>query len=85
VIHHGCRISTSNFHVNNFKKEENPKKNVINPGPGVFAAHLDQSSWQGGNVLHNHFPEECEELMHGRYMIVNVGILIVSHRNLEAS
>jgi len=22
-------------------------------------------------VLHNHFPEECEDLMHGRYMIVN--------------
>jgi hypothetical protein len=59
VIHHGCRISTSKNNVNDYKKEENPKKNVIKPGPGVFAAHLDQSSWQAGNVLHNHFPENA--------------------------
>jgi hypothetical protein len=72
VIHHGSRISTSNNHVNNYKKPEESKKNIVNPSPAVLAAHLDQSSWQAGNVLHNHFPEECERLMHGRYMIVNV-------------
>jgi hypothetical protein len=68
VFHHGTRISNSNFKINDFKKSE---KKVVHQ-PAVFAAHLDQSSWQSGNVLHKHLEEETEALLHGRVMIVNV-------------
>ncbi|KAF1988840.1 hypothetical protein K402DRAFT_327789 [Aulographum hederae CBS 113979] len=69
IIHHGVRISNTTFSVNSIKKEDVGKKSI--PQAAVLAAHLDQSSWQAGQVLHNHFPEECETLMHGRWMLVN--------------
>jgi hypothetical protein len=75
VIHHGSRVSNSTHSANNIKKEE--MNQVTKPGPAVFGAHLDQSSWQGFNVIHKHFPDECETLLHGRCMIVNVGFSIV--------
>lgn len=70
VIHHGSRVSTSEHTANSIKKEELSK--VTRPGPAVFGAHLDQSTWQGFNVIHKYFPEECESLLHGRCIIVNV-------------
>ncbi|CAL5867648.1 uncharacterized protein PFLUO_LOCUS1867 [Penicillium psychrofluorescens] len=69
VIHHGSRVSTSEHTANSIKKEELSK--VTRPGPAVFGAHLDQSTWQGFNVIHKYFPEECESLLHGRCIIVN--------------
>jgi hypothetical protein len=70
VFNHATRISTSTFKINDYDKKDEKKK--VSHQPGVFAAHLDQSSWQAGNVLHKWFPKETEALLHGRYMIVNV-------------
>lgn len=73
VIHHGSRVSTSSHVANSIKKEEISQ--VTRPGPAVFGAHLDQSTWQGFNVIHKYFPDDCETLLHGRCMIVNVRFL----------
>ena len=70
VIHHGSRVSTSSHGANHITKEE--MSHVTRPGPAVFGAHLDQSTWQGYNVIHKYFPDECEALLHGRCIIVNV-------------
>lgn len=70
VIHHGSRVTDSTYGANQIKKED--IENVTKPSPAVFAAHLDQSSWQGFNVVHKYFPDECEDMLHGRVMIVNV-------------
>lgn len=75
VIHHGSRVSTSKHSVNSIKKEELATKST--PGPAVFGAHLDQSSWQGFNVIHKYFGDECETMLHGRCMIVNVRRLLL--------
>jgi hypothetical protein len=72
IFNHATRISTSVFNINDFKKEQEAKK--VSHQPAVFAAHLDQSSWQAGNVLHKYFPDETEEFLHGRVMIVNVSL-----------
>ncbi|KAF2672281.1 hypothetical protein BT63DRAFT_398552 [Microthyrium microscopicum] len=69
VFHHGVRISDSSHHVNGLKKSELGKKFL--PQAAVLAAHLDQSSWQATQVLHNHYPDETETLLHGRFMLVN--------------
>ncbi|KAF2397746.1 hypothetical protein EJ06DRAFT_135255 [Trichodelitschia bisporula] len=66
VFHHGTRISSSTFHINKFDRNAPPQHQ-----PAVYAAHVDQSSWQAKNVVHSHFPDECEALLHGRVMIVN--------------
>ncbi|KAK2786940.1 hypothetical protein FQN53_005886 [Emmonsiellopsis sp. PD_33] len=58
VIHHGSRVTSSTHTANNIKKEDIGK--ATKPGPAVFGAHLDQSTWQGFNVIHKHFPDECE-------------------------
>ncbi|KAJ5676110.1 hypothetical protein N7462_009007 [Penicillium macrosclerotiorum] len=68
VMHHGSRVSTSLHGANSIKKEEVGQ--VTRPGPAVFGAHLDQSTWQGFNVIHKYFPDECEALLHGRYLVV---------------
>lgn len=52
---------------------------VTRPGPAVFGAHLDQSTWQGFNVIHKYFPEECEALLHGRCIIVNVRSSVLTY------
>jgi hypothetical protein len=69
AFHHAVRVTDSKHHVNGLKKEDLGTKFL--PQAAVMAAHLDQSSWQAGQVLHNHFPDEAEALLHGRVMIVN--------------
>lgn len=71
-MHHGSRVSTSSHGANSIKKEDIGK--VTAAGPAVFGAHLDQSSWQGFNVIHKYYPDKCEEMLHGRVMIVNVSL-----------
>jgi hypothetical protein len=70
IFNHATRISNSTFNINDFKKDS---KKVIHQA-AVFAAHLDQSTWQAGNVLHKYYPDEAETLLRGRFMIVNVSI-----------
>lgn len=74
VIHHGSRVSTSSYSANSIKKDD--IKVVTKPGPAVFGAHLDQSSWQGYNVIHKYYPDECETMLQGRVIIVNVSQLV---------
>lgn len=77
VIHHGSRVSTSSHVANSIKKDEIGQ--VTRPGPAVFGAHLDQSIWQGFNVIHKYFPDDCEALLHGRCMIINVRFLALPY------
>lgn len=72
VFNHATRKSNSTSHINEFKKDQPTQL------PGVFTAHLDQSSWQAGNVVHKYLPEETEGLLRGRMMIVNVGPSILA-------
>jgi hypothetical protein len=71
VFNYASRITTSNYHVNNTKKDEWAK---VIPQPAVYAAHADQSSFQAHNVLHKWLPDECEKLLQGRWMICNVSL-----------
>lgn len=41
----------------------------------LSAAHLDFSSIQANKTVHSHFEGETEQIMHGRYMIVNVRLI----------
>ncbi|KAF2404966.1 hypothetical protein EJ06DRAFT_485398 [Trichodelitschia bisporula] len=72
VYHHGTRRSLEKGVKLEFGKMRSAPSGGPRPSaPPVYTVHLDQSSWEGYNIIRRHLKDETESLLHKRVAIVN--------------